>query len=248
MEGTTLSISSCDVLLHFCLVVCIGSIFVAIIASFRYAILNGIDQLQDSISSHIRPQTPLDHVPQRPGDAPSLPVPDIRPTPRIGLAVHQPRRKLALELYGQRAQDRRVGARELAAVRRGRAGALGALADVLAADDEERALDVVYLDGPTPDAALVDQRGGACRTGDTVEDKRLRIPVQEAVLGGRARSRRRRGQREVRRRGGEPEGFHYGVQRRDVVTLRGPGCEGDEMRFESLLDAGSGARDGVGGR
>ncbi len=45
------------------------------------------------------------------------------------------------------------------------------------------------------------------------------VPVEEAVLGGRARGRGG-GERKVRRGGGQPERFHDGVEARDVGGRR----------------------------
>ena len=210
------------------------------IVIIRRPMLDRANDIQDRLLAQPRAQARADHIPQRRRHAHPVPAPNLRARPQIRAALEEQRGELVLELVRERAQDRRVRARELAALRADGADAHGARADVLAADDEERLAEVVHLDRARADAPAVDERRGAHGARDAVEHERLRVPVEEAVLGWRAGCRGRRGQREVHGGGRQPERLEDGVEggdrRRRVFAVR---RERDEVRLEGLFDTGA---------
>ena len=197
--------------------------------------LDQVDEVQDDFFLQPRFQGCSDDVPQQTGHTDDLPVPDVGTRPSICVSVHQAGRELVLELGRQRPENGGIGAGELAAVGPCSSRTRGAPAHVLAPDDEEGLLDVVYLDGAGGDATLIDQRLGTSGARYAIEDERMRVPVQEAVFRGRARRRGGCGEREIRRGRGKPEGLEDGIQRRNGLGLLGGVCEGYEVGSEGFL-------------
>ena len=197
--------------------------------------LNQVDQMQDNFLLQSRFQGCSDNVPQQIRHTDDLPVPDLGTRPSICVSIHQAGRELVLEFGRQGLENGGIGTGEFAAVGPCSSCTRGTPAHVFAPDDEERLLDIVYLDGARGDAALVGKRLGTNRAGDSIEDERMRVPVQEAVFRGRAGRRGRCSEREIRRRRREPEGLEDRIQRGYGLWLLGGVCEGYQMGSECFL-------------
>ena len=197
--------------------------------------LNQVDQMQDNFFLQPRFQGRSDDVPQQIRHTDDFPVPDLGTRPSVGVSIHQAGRELVLELGRQRPENGGIGTGEFTAIGSCSSCTRGTPAHVFAPDDEERFLDVVYLDGAGGDAALVGKRLGTSRAGNSIEDERMRVPVQEAVFRGCAGRRGRCSEREIRRRRREPERLEDRIQRGNGLRLLGGVCEGYQMGSECFL-------------